>query len=202
MATGTGERSRRTQQERSEATTAELVNAARELFARDGYRATSLDDVVAAVGLTKGAVYHHFARKDELFAAVFEQEERRLAEVGARAYRRKRDPWEGLLAACSAYLEAQLDPGAQRITLIDGPSVLGWDRLRAIEARHTLAGLGQALQALVDSGRIKRRPIDPLAQMLQGAICEAAMLVARSKDQRAVARQVNRELRELLSGLE
>jgi AcrR family transcriptional regulator len=192
---------RRTQQERSEATTAELIKAARELFAADGYRATSLDDVVDAVGLTKGAVYHHFTSKQELFAAVFEQEERRLSEVAAAAYRRKRDPWEGLLAACRAYLEGQQEPGVQRITLLDAPSVLGWDRLRALEARYTLAGLEQALQALVDSGRIKPRPIGPLAQMLQGAICDGAMLVARSDDQKATAREVNRELRELLSGL-
>src|SRR5947199_2724870 len=142
MATKATARSRRTQRERSDTTTSELIAAARELFANDGYRGTSLDDVGDAAGLTKGAIYHHFASKDELFAAVFESEEQRLAEIGADAYRRKRDPWEGLLAACRAYLDAQLDSGVQRITLFDGPSVLGWDRLRAIEARHTQAGLG------------------------------------------------------------
>jgi AcrR family transcriptional regulator len=192
---------RRTQQERSEATTAELLRAARRLFAADGYQATSLDDVVDAVGLTKGAVYHHFSSKRELFAAVFEQEERRLAELSANAYRRRRDPFEGLLAACRAYLDAQLDPGVQRISVLDGPSVLGWDQLRAIEAKYTLAGMETALQAIIDSGRIKRRPVRPLAHMLQGAVCEAALLVARSKSQKQVTAQVNRDLRELLSGL-
>jgi AcrR family transcriptional regulator len=192
---------RRTQRERSEATTGELIRAARELFAADGYRATSLDDVVAAVGMTKGAVYHHFPSKSELFAAVFEQEDRRLAGIAANAYRRRRDPWEGLLAACRAYLEAQLEPGVQRITLLDGPSVLGWERLREIEARNTLAGMEQALQTLIDSGRIEPRPVEPLAQMLQGAICEGAMVVARSTNQSATVRQVLAELRALLNGL-
>jgi AcrR family transcriptional regulator len=192
---------RRTQQERSETTTAELLSAARRLFAADGYQGTSLDDVVDTVGMTKGAVYHHFPSKRELFAAVFEQQERELARISANAYRRKRDPWDGLLAACRAYLEAQLDPGVQQITLLDGPSVLGWETLRAIEAQHTRAGLEQALRVLMDSGRIKRRPVEPLAYMLQGAVCEAAMLVARSSNPKLTAGQVNRELRELLSGL-
>jgi AcrR family transcriptional regulator len=192
---------RRTQQERSEATTGELIKAARRLFAADGYRATSLDDVVEAVGMTKGAVYHHFPSKGELFAAVFEQEDRRLAAIAANAYRRKRDPWEGLLAACRAYLEAQLEPGVQRITLLDGPSVLGWERLREIEASSTLAGMEQALRDLIDSGRIEPRPVEPLAQMLQGAICDGAMMVARSENPRATVRQVLAELRALLSGL-
>jgi AcrR family transcriptional regulator len=192
---------RRTQQQRSETTTSELIEAARSLFAAKGYEATSLDDIVDAAGMTKGALYHHFSGKRELFAAVFEQEERKLAEISANAYRRKRDPWEGLLAACRAYLEAALDPGVQRIAVLDGPSVLGWDELRTVEAKYTLAGMEHALQEIVDSGRIKRRPLKPLAHMLQGAVCDAALLVARSENQRATANQVTRDLRELLSGL-
>lgn len=191
----------RTQQERSDGTTGELVAAARELFAADGYAATLLDDVVRRAGVTKGALYHHFESKRALFEAVYEQEQRRLAEVGAVAYGRKRDHWEGLYAACRAFFEASLDPGIQRITLLDGPSVLGWERLREIEDRHTIANLRLGLQIAMDERVIPERPLEPLVQMLNGAICEASMLVARSEDQTKATRQVLAELRVMLDAL-
>jgi AcrR family transcriptional regulator len=192
---------RRTQRERSETTTAELVSAGRDLFAADGYTATLLDDVVKRAQVTKGALYHHFAGKRELFAAVFEQEQRRLAAVGAEAYARKRDSWKGFYEACRAYFEASLDPGVQRITLLDAPAVLGWERLREIEDRHTVANMRLGLQAAMDQGQIAPRPLEPLVQMLNGAICEAAMLVARSRDQRRATREVLAELRIMLDAL-
>jgi AcrR family transcriptional regulator len=192
---------RRTQRERSEATTAELIAAGRELFAADGYAATLLDDVVKRAKVTKGALYHHFASKMDLFAAVFEQEQRRLAKIGAEAYARKRDGWEGFYEACRAYFEASLDPGVQRITLLDAPAVLGWERLREIEDRHTVANMRIGLQTAMDRGQIAPRPLEPLVQMLNGAICEAAMLVARSKDQRRATREVLAELRVMLDAL-
>jgi AcrR family transcriptional regulator len=190
-----------TQRERSEATTARLVAAARELFAAQGYGDTLLDDVVDAAGVTKGALYHHFAGKRELFEAVFDREQRRLAKLALDAARGRRDRWSGLHAACRAYLEASLEPGVQRITLLDGPSVLGWDRLRQIEDRHAVAQMRVALEKAVAEGLIAPRPIEPLVQMLNGAICEAAMLVARSDDPRAAIRQVLRELRVWLDAL-
>jgi AcrR family transcriptional regulator len=192
----------RTQRERSEATTGELLAAARELFASKGYAATLLDDVVRRAGVTKGALYHHFGGKRELFEAVFEQEQRELAEAGAVAYARKRDRWAGFYEACRAYFEASLDPGVQRITLLDGPAVLGWERLREIEDRHTVANLRRGLEIAMADGVIASRPLEPLVQMLNGAMCEAAMLVARSDDQRAATRQVLAELRIILDALE
>jgi AcrR family transcriptional regulator len=191
----------RTQRERSEATTGELLAAARELFASKGYAATLLDDVVRRAGVTKGALYHHFEGKRELFEAVFEQEQRELAEAGAAAYVRKRDQWAGFYEACRAYFEASLDPGVQRITLLDGPAVLGWERLREIEDRHTVANLRLGLERAMADGVIAPRPLEPLVQMLNGAMCEAAMLVARSEDQRRATRQVLAELRVLLDAL-
>ena len=190
-----------TQRERSETTTGELVVAARELFAADGYAGTLLEDVVRRAGVTKGALYHHFRGKRELFEAVFEQEQRKLAEIGADAYARKRDHWAGLYEACRAFLEASLDPGVQRITLLDAPAVLGWERLREIEERHTIRNLRTALERAVQEGTIAPRPLEPLVQMLNGAICEAGLLVARSEDQRGATKQVLAELRLFLDAL-
>ena len=190
-----------TQRERSEATTARLVAAARELFATHGYAATLLDDVVVAAGVTKGALYHHFAGKRELFEAVFAAEQERLAVTAGRAAARRRDPWAGLWEGCRAYLEASLEPGVQRITLLDGPSVLGWDRLRELEDAYTVAPMRAALERAVAEGLISKRPIEPLVQMLNGAICEAAMLIARSENQRSASKQVMREIRLWLDAL-
>ena len=193
---------RRTQRERSEATTTELVAAAREMFAADGYAGTLLDDVVRRAGVTKGALYHHFKGKKDLFEAVFELEQQKIAALVAAAYTRKRDRWAGFYEGCRAYFEACLDPGVQRITLLDGPSVLGWERLREIEDRYTVAGMRMGLEHAIEDGVIAPRPsLEPLVQMLNGAMCEAAMLVARADDQRAATRQVLGELKVMLDAL-
>lgn len=192
---------RRTQSDRSEATVAQLIEAAREMFASDGYQATTLDHVVARAKVTTGALYHHFRGKRELFEAVYEREERRLARISGHAYAQQPDRWEGVHAACRAFLEASLDPGVQRITLIDGPAILGWDRLRAIQDRHTVAQLRLGLQTAIDDEVIAPRPLEPLVQMLNGAICDAAMYAARANDEHAATRQVAAELRVMLDAL-
>jgi AcrR family transcriptional regulator len=192
---------RRTQRERSEITTTELTAAARSLFAAHGYAATLLDDVVQRAGLTKGALYHHFHNKEDLFAAVFEQEQARLAQAARDAFARKRDPWDGFYEGCKAFMEDVLDPGVQRIVLHDGPSVLGWDRLHEIEGRHTIANIRAGIQLAIDEGILAPRPIEPLVQFLNGGLCDAAILIARSDDQRATQRRVLAELRAYLDAL-
>jgi AcrR family transcriptional regulator len=191
----------RTQQERSHTTTTELVSAARELFAAQGFAKTSLDDVVARAGLTKGALYHHFKGKKELFEAVFEREQARIAELVGQAYHAEEDRWSGFHAGCRAYFEACLDRGVQQITLIDGPAVLGSDRLREIEDRHTVAGLRMGLETAMREELIAHRPLEPLVQMLNGAISEAAMLVVRSENQRQATSEVLAELALMLGAL-
>ena len=109
---------RRTQRQRSEATTRDLLEAAREMFARDGYGATSLEAVAAEANVTKGALYHHFAGKRELFEAVFEEGERRLCAALADVHAKHADPVEAAYQGCRAFLDASLDPAA-RLELID-----------------------------------------------------------------------------------
>jgi AcrR family transcriptional regulator len=191
----------KTQAERSEATTRALVAAARKRFAAVGYEAASLDDVAEDAGVTKGALYHHFGGKRELFAAVFEHEERRLAAIEMEAYARERDPWKAFYAGCRAFLEASLDPGVQRITILEAPAVLGWEATRAIEAEVSMGMIERGLQRAIDTGAIGRRPVEPLAHLLFGALCQAATMIARSKDQRAEKTRVLKELRALLDGL-
>ena len=191
----------RTQKERSEATTSELVEVARRLFASDGYAATSLEDVVRGAGVTKGALYHHFGGKRELFLAVYEREQQRLAQAQLDAFARRKGSWEGFFAGAQAFFEASLDPGVQRITLLDAPSVLGWETMREVEGRYALVQLHQGLEALIHDGHLPPRPVAPLANMLFGAMCEAAMMVARAGDQRRATREALAELRTILEAL-
>ncbi|HEX2285808.1 MAG TPA: helix-turn-helix domain-containing protein [Mycobacterium sp.] len=191
---------RRTQAERTEATTTALVDAARELFARDGYDATSLDTVAAHAGVTKGAVYHHFDGKRQLFEAVFSREVERMAVPLAEAYGRKKDPWDAFKAGCQAFVDECLDPGLQRIVLLDASAAIGWEGIRRLEA-PLLELMELAIMRAVDAGRIAKRPPGPLAHFLFGAICEMAMIVARADDQKAAHRQAIAEIGRVLDGL-
>ena len=155
---------RRTQAERTEATTTALVDAARELFAQDGYAATSLDAVAAKARVTKGAVYHHFEGKQQLFEAVFAREVERLAAVLPAVYASKQDPWEAFEASCRAFLAECLEPGLQRIMLLDALAAMGWDGVRRMEA-PLLEMMEVAITRAVKAGRIAPRPAGPLADL-------------------------------------
>jgi AcrR family transcriptional regulator len=195
------EAGRVTQRERSEATVARLVTAARRLFASHGYEATTLDDVVGAAGVTKGALYHHYSGKQALFRSVYEQEQQRIAEAVRDAYLREADPWKGFYAGCRAFLEVSLDPEVQRITLLDAPAALGWDLMREIEEDYSLVPLERGLEIAITSGRIAPRPVRPLAHLLFGAICEGAMMAARSDDPRRATEDVLSELYRMLDDM-
>lgn len=191
---------KRTQAERTEATTAALVDAARELFAQDGYAATSLDAVAAKARVTKGAVYHHFQGKQQLFEAVFVREVERLCAVMPAVYASKRDPWDAFGACCRAFLEECLEPGLQRIMLLDALAAMGWEGVRRMEA-PMMELMEVAIAAAVEAGRIAPRPAGPLAVFLYGALCETSMSVARADDQKAAHRRALTELSHVLNGL-
>lgn len=191
---------RRTQAERTEATTTALVDAARELFAHDGYAATSLDAVAAKARVTKGAVYHHFQGKPQLFEAVFGREVERLCAALPAVYASKRDPWDAFEACCRAFLEECLEPGLQRIMLLDALAAMGWEGVRRMEApMMELMEIGIA--AAVQAGRIAPRPAGPLAVFLYGALCETSMNIARADNQKAAHRKALTELSQVLEGL-
>ena len=190
----------RTQAERREATTGALVDAARELFAQDGFAATSLDAVAARASVTKGAVYHHFDGKRQLFEAVFAREVARLTETLTAVYARKKDPWDAFVASCLAFLEECLEPGLQRIVLLDAFAAIGWEAMRSLEA-PLLDSMEIAIARAVEAGRIAPRPTGPLAHFLFGALCETAMVVARAANQPAAHRKAVAELSRIMAAL-
>lgn len=191
---------RRTQAERTESTVTALVDAARELYARDGFEATSLDSLAARAGVSKGAVYHHFDGKRQLFRAVFAREVDRMAAPVAQAYGRKKDPWDAFEAGCRTFLTECLAPDVQRIVLLDAFAAIGWEEMRRLEA-PLLQMMEIGISRAVEAGRIRSRPPEPLAHFLFGALCETAMVVARADDQKAAHRRAVTEIGRILDGL-
>jgi AcrR family transcriptional regulator len=189
------------QAERSEATRAALIAAARLLFARDGYGGVGTEEIVRSARVTRGALYHHFASKEDLFRAVFEQVEAELTQRVAAVAASAEDPYQALSAGAETFLDACLDPAVQRITLLDAPAVLGWQQWREIGARYGLGLVQGALQAAMEQGLIARQPVAPLAHVMLGALDEAAMLVAQSDDEGRTREEVGRIVARLLRGL-
>jgi AcrR family transcriptional regulator len=194
---------KRTQAERSEATRDALIAAARALFAERGYAAVGTEEIVRAAGVTRGALYHHFDGKRALFEAVYERIEVELAQriAGGALNAGATEPLEAMRAGAEMFLQAATEPEAQRIVLLDGPSVLGWDRWREIATEHGLGLIEATLQAAIEAGAIAEQPVRPLAHVLMGALDEAAMLVARAEDPELMRAEVGRTLDSLLVGL-
>jgi AcrR family transcriptional regulator len=194
---------KRTQSERSESTRGALIDAARHLFAERGYGGVGTEEIVRAAGVTRGALYHHFSGKRDLFEAVYERIEADLAErIAAGALAANADsPLEAMRAGAEMFLQACTEPEPQRIALIDGPAVLGWDRWREIAAQHGLGLIEGSLQAAIDAREIASQPVRPLAHVLMGALDEAAMLVARAEDPERMRAEVGRTLDFLLNAL-
>jgi AcrR family transcriptional regulator len=188
---------------RSEATRAALVAAARPLFAERGFAGVGTEEIVRAAGVTRGALYHQFADKRELFAAVFEQVEAEVTQRTARAAVASgaADPLAVLRVGAAAWLDACSDPEVQRIVLLDGPAVLGWDAWREIGMRYGLGLVENELREAIDAGVLPPQPTRALAHVLMGAIDEAALYVATADDQAAARAEAGAVLDRLLSVL-
>lgn len=192
----------RTKAAQREATTGALITAARGLFAERGYAAVGTEEIVQRAGVTRGALYHHFrAGKEELFRAVLVQVSAETAQGVASAALAEDDPWDGLLVGIDAFLDACATPDVQRILLVDGPSVLGWDVWRAIDHDYGLGLVEAALQRAMDAGRLLPHPTNALAHVLLGALHEAAMVVAGADDPAAARAEMGEMVQRLLEGL-
>lgn len=189
-----------TRAEQRAATRRALLAEGRRRFAADGYHDVVLAEVAQAVGVTKGAAYHHFESKAGLFRAVVAEVQQELGERVAAAADQHDAPWEQLRAGCRAFLSAGTDPVVRRIVLIDAPAVLGWDEWRAMDEDSSARHLAEALEDLVKAGVITDQPVEPLARLLSGAMNEAALWLARSPAPHALA-QTEQALDRLLNGL-
>jgi AcrR family transcriptional regulator len=189
------------QAERSEATRKALVDVARRLFAKRGYADVGTEEIVRRAGVTRGALYHHFSGKEDLFRAVAEQVEEEITRTSAEAALAHEDPWEQQRAGWEAFLDACLDPAVQRIILLDAPSILGPKVWREIASRYGLALVQFGLQSLIDAGLIEKQPVDPLAHLVIGALSEAAMVIAQAEDTAVARIEMGAAIERLMSGL-
>ena len=166
---------------RSEATRRQLITAARRLFGARGYAAVGTEEIVRAAGVTRGALYHQFRDKADLFAAVAEEVEAEIAEqIAAGAAGAAADPVGALRAGARLFLHACAEPEVERIILLDAPAVLGWEAWRDLAGRYGLGLVQLALQSAMDAGAIAPQPVIPLAHALVGALDECALYVARA----------------------
>jgi AcrR family transcriptional regulator len=197
-------RAEKTKQDlRSEATRQRLVAAARTLFTERGYAGVATEEIVQAAGVTRGALYHQFRDKADLFAAVAETVHAEIAEritAGAQADG-PTDPMAALHAGVQRFLEVCADPAVERIVLLDAPAVLGWQAWRDLADRYGLGLLQHALQAAIDAGAIPPQPVVPLAHVLLGALDECALYVARADDPTPARQECTAILQRLLDGL-
>jgi AcrR family transcriptional regulator len=188
--------------EQSEATKRALLKVARRLFAKRGYAATPIEEIVRSAQVTRGALYHHFEGKQDLFRAVFEEMESELSQQVAQAAAAEPRPELQLQVGAQAMLDACLDPAVQRIVLLDAPSVLGWETWHEIEEHHGLGLLRVALEMAMDAGHIERQPAGPLAQVILGALIEAALAIVRADDVEAARVEIGASVARLIRGLE
>lgn len=167
---------RRRQADRRAETQRALLAAARRLFAEKGFAGTSTPEIVAAAGVTRGALYHHYADKTALFAAVVEEEQALLAMAinAAAEGGEESGPVRALIAGGDAFLDGMQDPGRRRILLVDAPAVLGRASLDAIDARHGLRTLVEGVEAAIAAGAIRDLPARPLAHLLNALFDRAA----------------------------
>jgi AcrR family transcriptional regulator len=191
-----------TNAERSEATRTALINSARRLFGQRGFAATPTEDILESAAVSRGALYHHFRNKEDLFQAVYEAVEADLtAKVVVASAGGGSDALKQLQRGFDTFLDLCLDPEVQQIVLLDGPTVLGWETWQEIDARYAFGLVKAALDEAVRTGLIPRQPTPPMAHILLGAVTQAGMVVSRADDPAAAKREMSKTIQRLLKGL-
>ncbi len=183
------------------ATREALLAAAVKLFTARGYAEVGTEEVVAAAKVTRGALYHHFTDKRDLFRAVHERVEQSLVEGIAGQMDGVSDPWEVLVTGTRAFLDACDDPAVKQIALVDAPAVLGWREWREVDERYGLGLMKAALGAAMETGALREVPLDALSHLMLGALAEAAFVIANAKNPAAARAEAEEALFALLEGL-
>ncbi|TWS23450.1 TetR/AcrR family transcriptional regulator [Tsukamurella sputi] len=200
---GAEPRGRRTQAERTAATRAALMRAARTLFGEHGYAGVGTQAIVEAAGVTRGALYHQFGDKRGLFEAVFDALEESTIGVAARAVLAagELDPVETMLVAVDSFMDAIADPGVTRITMIDAPSVLGWEGWRARGEKYGIALIETVITRAVEQGTIAPQPTRAVAHLLLGMLDESALYVSRAENRDSALDEIRVVMARVVRGL-
>jgi AcrR family transcriptional regulator len=183
------------------ATRGQLIEVATRLFAEHGYEGTSVEAVLSAAGVSRGALYHHFAGKEALFEAVVSAVSDQVTVELTEAVRGCADPLDAMRTAAIAWIGLAADPVIQRVVLVDAPSVLGWDRWRAMDDGRTLGAMRAMLQAISDSGRLPAELVGPFSHMILAALDEIVLVIARAPDSTAAVAEGRMAVQALIDRL-
>jgi AcrR family transcriptional regulator len=178
-----------------------IVTTANRLFAGHGYSSVSIEDVLTACRISRGALYHHFASKEALFEAVFEAMEIEIAERVLARSTTAQGAASALWTGCEAFLDLTSDSAVRQIVLIVAPSVLGWERWREIDARLGFGLLKASLAEVSRGGAFPSNLVDSFAHVVLASLMEVAMLVARADDRSAALSDGKAVMRMLLTRL-
>jgi len=178
-----------------------LLDSAAALFAERGYAGTSLDEVVAAAEVTKGALYHHYSGKQAVFEAVLERVEAEAVEAIAAEVRREKDPWQKALVGVRSFLEICQQQSYRRIVMQEGPVALGYDRWREIEERNTFGLVRDIVRAVLEQYDVDDSILETFSRLFFGAMSTAGMSVSQSDTPEMVSEQVQTVIALMLAGL-
>ena len=179
-----------------------LLAVARRLFAERGYAATGTEDIAREAGVTRGALYHQFADKQDLFRAMLKE---MLPEIGQRLFHetmaRIDSDRDDLKVGCQVLLGIYADPEVRRLFLIEGPAVLGLAGWQALQTPLSTLFLHHALQHLVDEGTLAAREMGPVAELLAGALQQAGLGIGNADDPQAARESYAAGLDLIVDGL-
>jgi AcrR family transcriptional regulator len=187
--------------QKGEGTRLRLVAAATQLFARNGFEATTIEAVLTTTGISKGALYHHFNGKEELFEAVFGAVEADVVAKVSAAAAGETTAAGALAAGCKAWLRLAGEPVVRRIVLVDAPAALGWARWRELDEVHALGLIRLGVGRVAHEAGLDDALVDGFAHVVLAAANELALLVANADDAHTVLERANRTIDLLLAGL-
>jgi AcrR family transcriptional regulator len=190
-----------TQAERTEATRARLIATARRLFAEKGFAGTSTEEILSEASVSRGALYHHFPSKTDLFQATFEAVEDDLTTQVMTAAGATSDPKRMLERGFEAFLDQCRNPEVQRIVMIDGATVLGWDTWHALDERYGFGAIKAVLELAAEQGTIPAASVESMAHLLLGAVMQAGMVVARADDPAGAKRAMTKTFARIVAAL-
>ena len=194
-------RAAKSRDEYAQATREALVEAGLELFAARGYAEVGTEEIVKRARVTRGALYHHFDDKRDLFRAVHERVEEDLVARIAAKMGDVTDPWEVIVTGTRAFLDTCTEPAVKQIGLTDAPAVLGWTEWRATDERYGLGLMKAALGGAIEAGVLRAAPLDALSHLMLGALSEAAFMIANAADPAQAREDAEASLLEILEGL-
>ncbi|MEK4360668.1 TetR/AcrR family transcriptional regulator [Paenibacillus sp. FSL M7-1455] len=185
----------------TEETIHKLIDVARTHFTNYGYAQAALESIVHEANLTRGAVYHHFRSKKELFRIVLDDVQREVAARVEQEASASEDVWQQLYLGCRAFIMAAVEERNRRIMLIDGPAILGWDVWRAMDKNHSMRLLREQLGIMQERGYLRMVPLDAMTHFISGGLNETALWLANESLQPNALDESMKALSVLLNGL-